>query len=64
MTTQTTEAAGLEIEQFDRKDVIHGFATLNAQATNEVVVMTEARGMRVIDHRGRKFLDAGGDCGA
>jgi L-2,4-diaminobutyrate transaminase len=60
LTTQTTEAAGLEIEQFDRKDVIHGFATLNAQATNEVVVMTEARGMRVIDHRGREFLDAGG----
>jgi L-2,4-diaminobutyrate transaminase len=60
LTTQTTEAAGLEIEQFDRKDVIHGFATLNAQATNEVVVMTEATGMRVIDHRGREFLDAGG----
>jgi L-2,4-diaminobutyrate transaminase len=60
LTTQTTEAAGLEIEQFDRKDVIHGFATLNAQATNEVVVMTEAKGMRVIDHRGREFLDAGG----
>jgi L-2,4-diaminobutyrate transaminase len=61
LTTQTTaEAAGLEIEQFDRQDVIHGFATLNAQATNEVVVMTEGKGMRVIDHRGREFLDAGG----
>ncbi len=61
MTAQTTEeAGGLEIEQFDRQDVIHGFATLNAQATNEVVVMTEAKGMRVIDHRGREFLDAGG----
>lgn len=56
----TEEAGGLEIEQFDRQDVIHGFATLNAQATNEVVVMTEAKGMRVIDHRGREFLDAGG----
>ena len=61
MTTQSTaEPLSLEIEQFDRKDVMHGFATLNAQATNEVVVMTEAKGMRVIDHRGREFLDAGG----
>jgi L-2,4-diaminobutyrate transaminase len=61
LTTQSTaEPLSLEIEQFDRKDVMHGFATLNAQATNEVVVMTEAKGMRVIDHRGREFLDAGG----
>ena len=61
MTTQTTaQAAELEVEQFDRKDVMHGFATLNAQATNEVGVMTEAKGMRVTDHRGREFLDAGG----
>ena len=60
MTKTTAEAAGLEIEQFDREDVIHGFATLNAQATNEVVVMTEASGMRVIDQHGREFLDAGG----
>jgi L-2,4-diaminobutyrate transaminase len=61
LSTQTTaEATSLEIEQFDRKDVMHGFATLNAQATNEVVVMSEAKGMRVIDQRGREFLDAGG----
>ena len=60
MTTQTTlSAAGLEVEQFDRADVIHGFATLNAQATSEVVVMAKASGMRVTDQRGREFLDAG-----
>ncbi len=57
---QHTKAQAAELEQFDREDVMHGFATLNAQSANEVVVMTGGAGMRVIDHRGREFLDAAG----
>ena len=48
-----------EIEALDRADVLHGFSTLNAQSTNEVVVIASAKGMRVTDERGREFLDAG-----
>ena len=59
MNTHDADAAGLEVERLDRADVIHGFATLHAQASNEVVLMAEAKGMRVIDQRGREFLDAG-----
>ncbi len=49
-----------EIEQLDRDDVLHGFSTLCAQTTNDVVIVTHAQGMRVTDQRGREFLDAGG----
>jgi L-2,4-diaminobutyrate transaminase len=51
---------GLDVETLDRADVMHGFSTLHAQATSEVVVIESAHGMRVTDHRGREFLDAGG----
>jgi len=59
VNTHDADAAGLEVERLDRADVIHGFATLHAQASNEVVLMAEAKGMRVVDQRGREFLDAG-----
>ena len=60
MATQTILASAPEVERLDRTDVVHGFSTLHAQATNEVVVIKSATGMRVTDHRGREFLDAGG----
>jgi L-2,4-diaminobutyrate transaminase len=60
VTTQTNIASAPDVERLDRADVMHGFSTLHAQATNEVVVINSANGMRVTDHRGREFLDAGG----
>jgi L-2,4-diaminobutyrate transaminase len=60
VATQTILASAPEVERLDRTDVVHGFSTLHAQATNEVVVIKSATGMRVTDHRGREFLDAGG----
>ena len=60
MNTQSQSGAlPSEIEALDRADVLHGFSTLHAQATNEVVVVTSAKGLRVMDQRGREFLDAG-----
>ena len=53
-------AHGADLQQLDRADVLHGFSTLSAQATNEVVVITHASGMRVTDNLDREFLDAGG----
>lgn len=49
-----------DLEALDRADVLHGFSTPNNQATNEVIVVVEASGMRITDQRGREFLDAGG----
>src|ERR1700682_4062360 len=60
VATQTNPASGTDVEQLDRADIVHGFSTLHAQATNEVVVIDSANGMRVTDNRGREFLDAGG----
>lgn len=60
MITQTNPAAESDVEHLDRIDVMHGFSTLHAQATNEVIVIDSATGMRVTDQRGREFLDAGG----
>jgi len=57
---QTNPALARDVEQLDRAEVMHGFSTLHAQATNEVVIVSSASGMRVTDHRGREFLDAGG----
>ena len=48
-----------QLEALDRAEVLHGFATLHAQATNEVVVASHASGMWVTDQRGREFLDSG-----
>jgi len=42
-------------EKLDRADVMHGFSTLHAQATNDVVVIKSANGLEVIDNRGRGF---------
>jgi L-2,4-diaminobutyrate transaminase len=58
--TQTNPTLTSDVEQLDRADVLHGFSTLHAQASNEVVVIESANGMRVTDSRGREFLDAGG----
>ena len=52
--------ADTDLQALDRTDILHGFATLHAQATNEVVVIEKASGVRVTDKRGRDFLDAGG----
>ena len=52
--------AAPDLEALDRADVMHGFSTLNSQATNEVIVVVEASGMRITDQHGREFLDAGG----
>ena len=60
MITQTRPTSASDVEQLDRADVLHGFSTLHAQATNEVIVIESANGMRVTDQRGREFLDAGG----
>jgi L-2,4-diaminobutyrate transaminase len=60
VTTQTKPTPASDIEQLDRADVLHGFSTLHAQASNEVIVIESAKGMRVTDQRGREFLDAGG----
>jgi len=60
VATQTKPASAPDVEQLDRADIVHGFSTLYAQATNDVVVISSANGMRVTDHRGREFLDAGG----
>lgn len=49
-----------DVEQLDRAGIVHGFATLHAQAAGDVVVIDHAEGMRVTDRRGREFLDAGG----
>jgi len=49
-----------DIEQLDRAEIVHGFSTLHAQASNDVVVIDKASGLRVTDRRGREFLDAGG----
>ncbi len=64
MNTHDADAADLDVERLDRADLIHGFSTLHAQASNDVVVVGSASGLEVIDHRGRRFLDAGGGCGA
>jgi L-2,4-diaminobutyrate transaminase len=60
VATQSIPASAPEYERLDRADVIHGFSTLHTQATNDVVVIESATGMRVTDQRGREFLDAGG----
>jgi len=60
VATPTIPAAASEVEQLDRADILHGFATLHAQASSDVVVINSADGMRVTDSRGREFLDAGG----
>ncbi len=60
MSTSTNAASVPEVEELDRADLIHGFSTLHAQATGDVVVIESASGLEVIDHRGRRFLDAGG----
>ena len=60
MITQMDPTLTSDVEQLDRADVLHGFSTLHAQASNEVVVIESAKGMRVTDSRGREFLDAGG----
>ena len=57
---QEATPAASELERLDRADVLHGFSAPYAQGTNEVVVIREAQGMRVVDERGREFLDAGG----
>ena len=57
--TQVVASAGSDLEKLDRAAILHGFSTLDAQSTNEVVIVREAKGMRVIDERGREFLDAG-----
>ena len=49
-----------DLAALDRADVLHGFATLHAQASNDVVVVTDAQGMRIRDSLGREYLDAGG----
>jgi L-2,4-diaminobutyrate transaminase len=60
VATQTNPAPAPDFEQLDRADIVHGFSTLHAQATNDVVVIESADGLRVTDNRGREFLDAGG----
>ena len=60
VNTSTNTASVSEVENLDRADVMHGFSTLHAQATNDVVVIKSANGLEVIDNRGRQFLDAGG----
>jgi L-2,4-diaminobutyrate transaminase len=60
VATQAHPASRSDVEQLDRDDIVHGFSTLHAQATNDVVVIQSATGMRVTDNRGREFLDAGG----
>ena len=60
MATQSNPTSVPEVEQLDRHDIVHGFSTLHAQATNDVVVIESATGLRVTDRRGREFLDAGG----
>jgi L-2,4-diaminobutyrate transaminase len=60
VSTATNAASVHDVEKLDRADLIHGFSTLHAQATNDVVVIKSASGLEVIDHRGRRFLDAGG----
>ena len=59
-TTSQSAAQGADLEALDRADVLHGFSTLHAQATNEVVVVEEAKGLCIRDQRGREFIDAGG----
>ena len=58
--TQVSDPVTSELERLDRADVLHGFAAPYTQATNETVVIREAQGLRVVDERGREFLDAGG----
>ena len=48
MSTATSTAA-LEIERLDRADLIHGFSTLSAQASGDVIVIENATGLRVTD---------------
>lgn len=60
MSSATSSTSASEVEQLDRADLVHGFSNLHAQATNDVVVISRADGLRVTDHRGREFLDAGG----
>jgi L-2,4-diaminobutyrate transaminase len=60
VATQTHPASARDVEQLDRDDIVHGFSTLHAQSTNDVVVIQSANGMRVTDNRDREFLDAGG----
>lgn len=60
MNTQSqSSTTAAQLENIDRADVLHGFATLHAQAGNDVVVASHASGLRVIDQRGREFIDAG-----
>lgn len=61
MKSQSPTTPGASsVEQLDRADIIHGFSALPAQATSDVIVLTDAKGMRVTDRLGREFLDAGG----
>jgi L-2,4-diaminobutyrate transaminase len=60
VSTSTNAACTPEIEKLDRADLMHGFSTLHAQATSDVVIVSSANGLEVTDNRGRRFLDAGG----
>ena len=60
ITPKKHPAPETDVERLDRAEVMHGFSTLHSQATNEVIVIDTANGMRVTDQRGREFLDAGG----
>ncbi len=55
-----TTPSAASVEQLDRAEIIHGFSALHAQAASDVIVVTQARGMRVTDQLDREFLDAGG----
>lgn len=59
-TGSQTGLSEADFERLDKSDVLHGFSTLHAQQTNEVVVVAEADGIRVTDRTGREFIDAGG----
>ena len=59
-TLPIAETIATDLQALDRADILHGFAVPHAQATNEVVVVEKATGVRVTDQRGREFLDGGG----
>ena len=46
MITRPLPSSAPDVEQLDRADVMHGFSTLHSQATNEVIVVESAKGMR------------------
>lgn len=60
MNTNSQLSTNAQLERLDRADVLHGFSNLHAQASNDVFVASKASGMRVVDQKGREFLDAGG----